>query len=408
MLSAEDGVGARCVTRRRRVLVVQYAGDYRDTFYRLAPGGGETYFAQRYSDAFIAGLVSASCSVMVIALITNERYREALPNGVEAVGFGSVGNDEEEAALVVAKEFDPTHMLLRAPLMGFMRWGIAGDFSVSLTLADSFNTTGLQAWWRRRRLASTLNHPKIRWIGNHGVSASRSLTRMGVAPDKVIPWDWPHQRNPSQLGPKPSVSPNKEWALIYVGSLAELKGVGDLLRGLALLVDERRAVRQSVVGGGDLEAFKALAVKLHIIQYVTFVGPVANDEVVTLMRQADAVVIPSRTAYPEGLPLTIYEALSSRTPIIASDHPMFRRHLRDGETAMTFRSGDAAALARAVSRLMSSPSLYASLSTVAEQTWQSLQLPVTWGEFLVASLRDEDEGERWLRANSLAHGRYVA
>jgi hypothetical protein len=116
---------------------------------------------------------------MVIALITNERYREALRNGVEAVGFGCGGGDEQVAALEVAKEFNPTHMSLRAPLMGFRRWGLAGDFSLSLTLADSFYTTGLRAWWRRRRLASTLNHPKIRWVGNHGVSASRSLTRMG-------------------------------------------------------------------------------------------------------------------------------------------------------------------------------------------------------------------------------------
>jgi glycosyltransferase involved in cell wall biosynthesis len=128
---------------------------------------------------------------------------------------------------------------------------------------------------------------------------------------------------------------------------------------------------------------------------------------VTLMREADAVVIPSRTEYPEGFPLTIFEALSARTPIVASDHPMFRRHLRDGETAVTFRSGDAAAVPRAVSRLVSSPSLYEALSVVAEQTRQRLQLPVTWGEFLVAALSDNGGGDQWLRANSLARGEYV-
>jgi glycosyltransferase involved in cell wall biosynthesis len=126
------------------------------------------------------------------------------------------------------------------------------------------------------------------------------------------------------------------------------------------------------------------------------------------MHESDAVVIPSRTAYPEGLPLTIYEALCSRTPIIASDHPMFRAHLRDGETALTFPSGDAAALSRAVLRLLSSASLYESLSIAAEQTWRRLQIPVTWGDFLAAWLRDDAEGDRWLRANSLACGRYVA
>jgi len=41
------------------------------------------------------------------------------------------------------------------------------------------------------------------------------------------------------------------------------------------------------------------------------------------MRSADAIVIPSRHEYPEGLPLTIYEALAARTPIVASDHQCF-------------------------------------------------------------------------------------
>jgi len=396
------------MTLPRRVLVVQYAGDYRETFHRLAAGGGETYFAQRYSVGCVASLISATCSVMVIALITSERYREVLSNGVEAVGFGPRGGDEETAALEVAKEFQPTHLLLRAPLMGFMRWGVAADCSVALSLADSFNATGPRAWWWRRRLTSMLNHRKIRWVGNHGISASRSLTQMGVSADKVVPWDWPHQQDPSQRSPKQFASPLKRWELIYVGALAESKGVGDLLRAVAILVEERHPVRLSVVGGGDIEVFKTLAESLRIAQHVNFVGRVANDGVVRLMHESDAVVIPSRTAYPEGLPLTIYEALCSRTPIIASDHPMFRAHLRDGETALTFPSGDAAALSRAVLRLLSSASLYESLSIAAEQTWRRLQIPVTWGDFLAAWLRDDAEGDRWLRANSLACGRYVA
>jgi glycosyltransferase involved in cell wall biosynthesis len=274
------------MSNRRRILVVQYAGDYRETFHRLRDGGGETYFAQRYSDDCIAALVSATSSVMVIALITNAQYHEVLSNGVEAVGFGSKGGEEEAAAIQVGKEFRPTHMLLRAPLMGFMLWGGASDCSMSLTLADSFNATGLRAWWFRRRLVSMLNHPKIRWVANHGVSASRSLTRMGVAPEKVIPWDWPHKRSPAHFSPKPSVSATKEWELIYVGALAELKGVGDLLRAVAILVKGSHPVRLKVIGGGDIETFKSLAQQLRISGLVTFVGPVANDEVVTLMRQA--------------------------------------------------------------------------------------------------------------------------
>ncbi|NEQ88464.1 MAG: glycosyl transferase family 1, partial [Moorea sp. SIO2I5] len=32
-----------------RLLIIQYAGDYREAFERLANGGPETYYAQKYS-----------------------------------------------------------------------------------------------------------------------------------------------------------------------------------------------------------------------------------------------------------------------------------------------------------------------------------------------------------------------
>ena len=61
------------------------------------------------------------------------------------------------------------------------------------------------------------------------------------------------------------------------------------------------------------------------------------------MHAHDAVVVPSQHAYPEGLPMTIYDAYCSRSPLIASDHPMFRSKVIDDETAVVFGAGDASA-----------------------------------------------------------------
>lgn len=383
-----------------RLLVVQYAGDYRATFRALAAGGDETYFAQRYSDDAIAAY-AARGDVVVVALMTPEAYDERLPNGVRAVGFGPQGHLSEDAVVALAAELEPTHLLLRAPMVGLLRWGIAARCDMALTLADSFNGTGLRSWWRHRRLSRLLNHPQVRWIGNHGVSSSQGLVSIGVSAAKVVPWDWPHDRSPDPIEPKAAPAPGSPWRLLFVGAVSELKGVGDLLRGAAELVRSGRAVDVSIVGSGELEQFQALAAALGITEQVTFVGRVPNKAVVALMREADLVVVPSRTDYPEGFPLTIYEALSARTPIVASDHPMFRQHLRDGDTAAVFPSGDASKLAGAVTRLMDTPALYEQLSIRSAATWHSLQIPVKWADFISAWI-DGGDGEALLRTNSLA------
>ena len=45
------------------------------------------------------------------------------------------------------------------------------------------------------------------------------------------------------------------------------------------------------------------------------------------MSAHDIVIVPSRHDYPEGLPMTIYEALAMRTPLVVSDHPMIKAGL---------------------------------------------------------------------------------
>ena len=80
------------------------------------------------------------------------------------------------------------------------------------------------------------------------------------------------------------------------------------------------------------------------------------------MRSHDAVVVPSRWAYPEGLPMTLYEALCTRTPLITSDHPMFALKIRDGYNALVFPQRDPEALAKRIAELMRSPELYSRLS----------------------------------------------
>lgn len=80
--------------------------------------------------------------------------------------------------------------------------------------------------------------------------------------------------------------------------------------------------------------------------------------------------------------MTLYEALSSRTPIVASDHPMYAPHLRRHGAAEVYAAANPAALAEAVSALMTDADRYATMSRASSGAWEALQLPVTWGDLL--------------------------
>jgi glycosyltransferase involved in cell wall biosynthesis len=125
------------------------------------------------------------------------------------------------------------------------------------------------------------------------------------------------------------------------------------------------------------------------------------------MREADVVVIPSRHEYPEGLPLTIYEALAARTPIIASDHPMFLGPLTHEQSAVIFPGANADALASAIRRLADDATLYAKLSANSKQAWQALQLPVSFGDLLEKWLSEGPGDRDWLWEHRLSSGLYA-
>ena len=145
-----------------------------------------------------------------------------------------------------------------------------------------------------------------------------------------------------------------------------------------------------------MERFRDLAEKAGIADRVEFLGQISNAEVFERMRRVDMVVVPSHHQFPEGLPLAIYEALGARTPIIASDHPMFAGHLVDGETAMVFPARQPRAMADKIDRLLGDPALYARLSCNATVAWERMQNPFKWGDVLYHWVRDADEDRTWL------------
>jgi glycosyltransferase involved in cell wall biosynthesis len=388
-----------------RLTIVQYTGDYREAFERFARGGKETYHAQRYSVNLVGHLAQRFNNVSVICAVGEEKYDVVLANGVRAIGLGLKHGFHPSEVIPYLVRTSPTRLSLTTPMVPLLKWANANRIRTIAPLADSFQKGGLREGFRQRRLAYYLNRSCIEWVGNHGINACLSLADIGVAPEKIIPWDWPPSHRPSDHAAR-SMRAEIPRKLLYVGTVTSAKGVGDLLHAMVQLRKQNIKVCLSIVGRDPDGSMLALGQSLKLSDMVDFAGIVPNEEIPAAMRAADAVIIPSRHEYPEGLPLTIYEALSARTPIIASDHPMFRGALVDGKSAVIFPASKANELAAAIDRLLRDPALYARLSFGSEAAWDRLQIPVTMGKLLESWLADDPAQAEWLRGHRLMSGYY--
>lgn len=390
-----------------RLLIVQFAGDYRETVQRFDAGKEETYYAQKYSVDAVAEIGKRIEEAAVLCCLTTEPYHEILSNGVCAIGAGFQDNVDIKRLLQLIEDYKPTHLIVRTAFRQIFRWAIDNQIPTLAMFAESVGTGGgLLNKWRSYCLARYLNHKQVKWVGNYGLDASKALQKIGVKPGKIIPWNFIGTESPASFEAKNLQNDGKTWQLFYVGSMIEGKGVGDILNAMAQLRAKNVSVRLKLAGPDKTGVFHQQAKELKIEECVEFLGLIPNKTVVPLMREADIVLVPSRHEYPEGFPLAITHALCARTPVIASDHPMFINHLKSGVNAMIFPAGDSTALSACIEQLLSDPELYLRLSKTSYKTWKQMQMPVKWADMIGCWLDTSPEKEQWLVKHSLSSGIY--
>ncbi len=377
----------------RSAAIFFYAGDFADVLRRNTEGAQQIYATHDEVARLILGLRAEQVDVTIYSYVTDVAKDETPMEGVRVVSLGASGN--ERGVLKAAVEsVEADTIIAHFAYPELLKAAIKSGKRVFAGLANSYNERGLKQYLRRKRIAHILNNKRIRMITNHCVPATRHLADIGVSRHKLVPWDVPHRFRPDDHAPK-DLEPKEWYQVAYAGSIAELKGVGDLIRAIALLKDEGLNLRASFAGLGDIEGMKTLANSLGVGDHVDFRGIVGNELVFTMFRDADIVVVPSRTAYPEGFPLTMFEALASRSPIVCTDHPMFRPVLTDGENCTAFKSGDVNGFADAIRRALSDPTLYRKLSEWAPMTWEALRGPADWRTLLTKWIT-EGEHSPWL------------
>lgn len=161
----------------------------------------------------------------------------------------------------------------------------------------------------------------------------------------------------------PDASRAKE--ILFVGRLVERKGVEYLLRALRI-VYPKIDVRLTVVGTGPLfPALKALTVELGLEDRVNFTGALPQQELEKAYRRCDLFVLPAcydSSGDTEGLGVVLLEALSCGKPVIGSNVGGIPDIIKHEQTGLLVPEKDPEALAQAIERVLSDPSLYFSLA----------------------------------------------
>jgi glycosyltransferase involved in cell wall biosynthesis len=156
--------------------------------------------------------------------------------------------------------------------------------------------------------------------------------------------------------------------VLFVGNVADNKGVGVVLDAFARVAPEHPLLRLTIAGGADQEVAAELrgrAAKAGLGERVELCGFVEHDRLPALYRSADVFAAPSR--YEGGLGLVYLEAMACGLPVVAAATGGTAEAVAPGETGFLLERGDAEETAQAIRTLVGDPALRARMGAAARR-----------------------------------------
>ena len=173
--------------------------------------------------------------------------------------------------------------------------------------------------------------------------------------------------------------PARAPVVLFVGRLTCDKGIPELTEAFLRLVKQFPDLRLLIVGRFEDEDQLSVDIRRRLETHpnVIFVGAVQNTA--PYYAVADVLALPS---HREGLPTVVLEAQAAGKPVVGASATGIVDVVADGETGFLFPVGDAAALAKALARLITDKALTTKLGRAGqerikrefqqEQIWEAL------------------------------------
>lgn len=153
-------------------------------------------------------------------------------------------------------------------------------------------------------------------VATHHIAASQTLSKCCI-----LPWKITTVYNPIEISNefnyKKLTDLSLPYTFVFAGRIHYDKGIDILIKATQLLLNKRQDFRVLVIGDGPkLKRFKKLSSQLNVLNYVNFLGKLSHEEVLVRIKNALALVYPSRWEEPVGY--TVLEASSVQTCSIVS------------------------------------------------------------------------------------------
>ena len=194
------------------------------------------------------------------------------------------------------------------------------------------------------RLLRTLTYPLATAVVTQTHGALLALPRLirgkGTIIGNAVQAPEKTQGQPQHTLPRPTI--------LSVGRISSGKGFSTLLEAFATIAEQYPQWHLTLVGEGEARATLETRTKaLALTERIHFLG--ASTQVGELLRQGDIFALASRY---EGFPNALCEALAHGLPVVATDTLGAKEVLRHEHNGLLTPVGEAAALGKALARLM--------------------------------------------------------
>jgi glycosyltransferase involved in cell wall biosynthesis len=134
------------------------------------------------------------------------------------------------------------------------------------------------------------------------------------------------------LSSEKNLKTKKNIDVIFIGRFSEEKGI---LKCMPHLIKAEHLTIHLVGDGPDFNEAKSLG---STQKHITFHGKLSRNKVLTLLSQSKFLIFPSECF--EGMPMTIIEAFSVGTPVIAKKIGAMKTMIRHGEIGLIYEHVD--------------------------------------------------------------------
>jgi colanic acid/amylovoran biosynthesis glycosyltransferase len=165
-------------------------------------------------------------------------------------------------------------------------------------------------------------------------------------------------------------------SIVAIGRLIVKKGLANLIRACALLVERGRSFRCEIFGDGPLEhQLRGQVEKLGLQERVQLLGAKPQHEIKERLASASVFVMPSVPEADGGmdnLPTVIMEAMATGLPVVSTRTGGIPEMVVENETGFLVQPEDAAGLAGAIEKVINDHSLGQKLGQAGYERAQKL------------------------------------